>query len=149
MSDFLQCRRACSSCTGFAVRQELAGGQFRINTRDALASAVAHGVQMSVCDVIAKIVSYLCVGYPEGEPATGTIPLLALLRRRLSDAEAAQMATELGRNGNLPFDATNVRVMITRVTDLLPAPDEVERVKKHLEIHGCTISDEFPPPRSR
>ena len=37
--------------------------------------AVAQGVPMSVSDVIAKIVSFLRSGYPQGVPATDTFAL--------------------------------------------------------------------------
>jgi hypothetical protein len=104
---------------------------------------------MSVGDVIAKIVNFLRVGYPHGVPAADTIPLLALLRRRLSDEEVAQIATELIQHGDLPCDATQVRVMITKITDELPSPDEVERVKEHLGIRGSPMPDELPPPIGR
>jgi len=114
-----------------------------------LASAIAQGVEMSVGDVIAKIVSFWRAGYPHGVPAADTVPLLALLRRRLSDEEVVQIATELTLHGDLPVDATFIRVMITKITDQLPSPDEVERVKEHLGIRGWPVSDEFPPPIGR
>lgn len=104
---------------------------------------------MSVTDVIAKIVNFLPAGYPHGVPATDTFALLALLRRRLSDEEVVQIAAELVEHGDLPVDATDIRVMITKITDEIPSPDEVERVKKHLEIRGWPISDQFPPPGGR
>jgi hypothetical protein len=107
------------------------------------------GLQMLVRDVIVKIVSFLRVGHPQGVPAADGIPLMALLRRRLSDAEVVQIATSLGRHANLALDATNIRVMVTKITDQLPSPEEVERVKERLEIRGCTVSDEFPPARGR
>ena len=47
--------------------------------------------------------------------------------------------------GDLPVEATDIRVMITKITDQLPSPDEVDRVKGHLETRGRPISDEFPP----
>ncbi|WP_231989597.1 DUF3349 domain-containing protein [Mycobacterium sp. 852002-51057_SCH5723018] len=102
---------------------------------------------MSVPGIIARIVRFLRAGYPQGVPATDTFPSLALLRRRLSDEEVTQIATQLVIHGDLPVDATNIRVMISKITDQMPAPEEVERVKKHLEIRGWPIKDEFPPSR--
>lgn len=112
-------------------------------------SAIVQGVEMSVGDVVAKVVRFLQAGYPHGVPATDTVPLLALLRRRLSDEEVLQIATELVEHGDLPADAINVRVMITKITDELPSPDELERVKEHLGIRGWPMTDEFPPPIGR
>ncbi|OBG29605.1 phosphate transport system regulatory protein PhoU [Mycobacterium sp. 852002-51057_SCH5723018] len=107
----------------------------------------ARGEPMSVPGIIARIVRFLRAGYPQGVPATDTFPSLALLRRRLSDEEVTQIATQLVIHGDLPVDATNIRVMISKITDQMPAPEEVERVKKHLEIRGWPIKDEFPPSR--
>jgi hypothetical protein len=118
-------------------------------TLDVLMIAIAQGVEMSVGDVIAKIVNYLRAGYPHGVPTADTIPLLALLRRRLSDEEVVQIATELVEHGDLPVNATQVRVMITEITDELPSPEEVERVKEYLGIRGWPMTDEFPPPIGR
>lgn len=106
----------------------------------------ARGEPMSVSGVIARIVAFLRAGYPEGIPAADTFPLLALLRRRLADREVMRIAAELVEHGDVPADATTIRVMISKITDQMPAPDEVERVKRHLEMCGWPVSDEFPPP---
>jgi hypothetical protein len=100
---------------------------------------------MPVSDVISRMVSFLRAGYPQGVPATDTFALLALLRRRLSDEEVVQIATQLIEHGELPVQATDIRVLITKITDQMPSPDEVDRVKGHLEARGRPISDEFPP----
>ncbi|OBI82201.1 phosphate signaling complex protein PhoU [Mycobacterium sp. 1245805.9] len=104
----------------------------------------ARGESMSVSGAIARIVAFLRAGYPAGIPATDTFPLLALLRRRLSDGEVMQIAAELVEHGDVPVDATTIRVMISKLTDQMPAPEEVERVKRHLEMRGWPVSDEFP-----
>jgi hypothetical protein len=104
---------------------------------------------MPVSDVIAKIVSFLRAGYPQGVPATDTFALLALLRRRLSDEEVVQVATQLTKHGDLSIQATDIRVMITKITDQMPSPDEVERVKQYLESRGRPINEEFPPASDR
>ncbi|GAB1814376.1 DUF3349 domain-containing protein [Mycobacterium sp. MUNTM1] len=100
---------------------------------------------MPVSGVLAKIVSFLRAGYPQGVPATDTFALLALLRRRLSDDEVIQVATVLIEHGDLPIQATDIRVMITKITDQMPSPVEVERVRKYLGERGWPISDQFPP----
>jgi hypothetical protein len=60
-----------------------------------------------------------------------------------------QIATELVERGDLPVEATDIRVTITKITDQMPSPDEVERVEKYLETRGWPISDEFPPAGGR
>jgi hypothetical protein len=117
--------------------------------RGADRSGCVKRVPMPVSDIIARVVSFLRAGYPQGVPPTDTFALLALLRRRLSDEEVVQIATQLIEHGGLPIQATDIRVMITKITDQMPSPDEVERVKKYLETRGWRTNEEFPPALDR
>ena len=60
------------------------------------------------------------------------IPLLALLRRRLSDDEVAAVATRLAGRGELNIDTADIGVAITRITDELPSAADLERVQGRL-----------------
>ena len=86
-----------------------------------------------------SIVSWLRAGYPEGVPPTDTFPVLALLARRLSNEEAKQVASELIRRGE--FDDVDIGVLITQITDELPTPDDVERVRVRLGAQGWPFDD--------
>jgi Protein of unknown function (DUF3349) len=99
---------------------------------------------MALSDVLMRIVGFLRAGYPEGVPAHDYIPLLALLRRRLSDDEVIAVATELiaGR-GNMPVNGTDVRVAITKLTGEMPSAEDTERVKLRLAAVGQPVSDPF------
>ncbi|GAB2646794.1 DUF3349 domain-containing protein [Nocardia goodfellowii] len=79
------------------------------------------------------IIDWLRAGYPDGVPESDYIPLLALLRRRLSDDEVRLIAAELASTGDFPADETDIQVMITKVTDELPAETDVTRVQSRLE----------------
>jgi len=46
-------------------------------------------------------------------PQTDYVPLLALLRRRLSDDEVAKVATQLAARGEWNIDAADIGVAIT------------------------------------
>ena len=96
--------------------------------------------------MVMRIVGFLRAGYPEGVPTRDYVPLLALLRRRLSDDEVITVATEVlaGRNG--PVDGTDVRVAITKLTDEMPSPEDTERVKQRLAAVGWPVSDSFGSP---
>jgi len=98
---------------------------------------------MALSDMLMRVIGFLRAGYPEGIPANDYIPLLALLRRRLSDDEVIAIATEVisGRNG--PVDATDVRVAITKLTDEMPSPEDTERVKQRLAAVGWPVTDAF------
>ncbi|QBS41765.1 DUF3349 domain-containing protein [Nocardia sp. CS682] len=95
------------------------------------------------------IIDWLRAGYPDGVPEADYIPLLALLRRRLSDDEVRQIAAELAGSGDLPADKTDIQVMITKVTNEMPSEADVSRVQTRLEAHawpqnGATPEDPDP-----
>lgn len=92
--------------------------------------------QVKLGDLVTKMVAFVRAGYPHGVPDTDYIPLLALLRRRLSDDEVAAVAQELATRGELNSDIADIGAAITRITDELPSPAEVERVKRRLEAIG-------------
>ena len=58
--------------------------------------------------VVSRVVDWLREGYPLGLPARDYIPLIALLRRRLTDAEVAQVSRQLVAAGTLPADRVDV-----------------------------------------
>jgi hypothetical protein len=82
------------------------------------------------------IIDWLRAGYPDGVPESDYIPLLALLRRRLSADEIRQIAAELAMTGDLPADKTDIQVMITKITNEMPSEADVARVRSRLEAHA-------------
>ena len=79
-----------------------------------------------------SVVGWLREGYPQGVPAQDYVPLLALLRRRLTEDEIAQIVQELSRDGRVPVDSIDIGATITKVTDALPSEDDINRVREHL-----------------
>ena len=88
---------------------------------------------------LAKIVAWITSGYPEGVPGPDRVPLIALLQRRLSDDEVKTVAKELMTRGE--FDAVDIGVLITEMTDGLPTPDDIERVRERLAAKGWPLDD--------
>jgi Protein of unknown function (DUF3349) len=88
---------------------------------------------------LAKIVAWITSGYPEGVPGPDRVPLLALLRRRLTDDEVKAVAQDLADRGE--FDHIDIGVLITQMTDELPAPADVERVRARLAAKGWPLDD--------
>ena len=89
---------------------------------------------------LTSIVSWLRAGYPNGVPHNDYLPILALLSRRLSSDEVALIA---GQFMQLPPPGyVDVGVAILRITDQLPAPVDVERVRAKLAAHGWPL--DFP-----
>jgi hypothetical protein len=88
---------------------------------------------------LTSVVAWLRAGYPEGIPPTDYIPVLALLSRRLSNDEVKVVTRELIARGD--FDHVDIGVLITQITDELPAPNDVERVRERLAAKGWPLED--------
>ncbi|MGB6516465.1 MAG: DUF3349 domain-containing protein [Mycobacterium sp.] len=88
---------------------------------------------------LTTIVDWLRAGYPEGIPPTDYFPVLALLTRRLSNDEVKAVAHELMQKGD--FDDVDIAVLITQITDELPSPADVERVRERLAAKGWPLDD--------
>jgi len=85
------------------------------------------------------VVTWLRAGYPEGVPPTDYMPVLALLSRRLSTDEVKEVARALMQQGE--FDKIDIGVAITQITDELPTPDDIERVRGRLAAKGWPLDD--------
>ena len=95
---------------------------------------------------LGSIVSWLRAGYPEGIPPTDTFAVLALLTTRLSHDDIKTVAHEVMRRNNIngttnldAVDDVDIAVLITRLTNELPSPDDVERVRQRLVSHGWPL----------
>ncbi|WP_099039835.1 DUF3349 domain-containing protein [Mycobacterium neglectum] len=92
---------------------------------------------------LAKIVAWITAGYPEGVPGPDRVPLFALLKRRLSDDEVKAVTKELKDLGE--FDSADIGVQILQITDELPTPEDVERVRARLATKGWPLDDPRDP----
>jgi hypothetical protein len=92
-----------------------------------------------VTKFLAKIVAWITAGYPEGVPGPDRVPLFALLSRRLTDDEAKAVAKALIDRSE--FDQVDIGVLITEVTDELPTPADIERVRTRLAAKGWPLDD--------
>ena len=81
---------------------------------------------------LAKLVGFLRAGYPEAAPPPGDVPLLALLRRRLSDDEVWAVADDLAACGDVPVNGIDIGTAITRITHELPAAEDIDRITQRL-----------------
>lgn len=88
---------------------------------------------------LTKIVAWIKAGYPDGVPHPDQVPLFALLRRRLSEEEVLAVAGALLERGG--FDHIDIGVLITEITDALPSPDDVERIREKLAAYGWPLDD--------
>jgi hypothetical protein len=95
---------------------------------------------MGVAARVSRMVAYLRAGYPTCMPAGGYLPLAALLPRRVSGDEITAIAHELIARRRGPISAVDVGVAITRVTNEMPSPMDIERVQHRLHAMGCPRS---------
>ncbi|MCV7077580.1 DUF3349 domain-containing protein [Mycobacterium szulgai] len=93
---------------------------------------------MALADWVSKIVAYFRAGYPSGMPLTGYVPIVALSRRRLADAEIVSVTEQLIAQGCWVIGNADVGVAISRLTQEMPALDDIERVHDRLDTLGCT-----------
>ena len=97
---------------------------------------------MELSGLVARFVGFIRAGYPHGVPQTDYIPLLALLRRRLSDDEVVAVARCLAARGDLNIDIADIGAAITRITHELPSAGDLERVRLRLEAIGWPVDPE-------
>jgi hypothetical protein len=101
-----------------------------------LGAPTADAPVESRAGLVTRIVEWLRKGYPSGLPQQDYIPLLALLRRRLSDEEVEQVSQDLIASGTAPADPIDVGTAIAKVTSEMPSDDDIERVRSSLAEHG-------------
>ena len=91
---------------------------------------------------LGRIIAWLRDGYPQGVPRQDRVPLLALLRRRLTDEEVEQIAHHLARSaddGQEAISSLDAQTLIMRTTDEVPTPQDLERVAARLAARGWPL----------
>ncbi|MEP9390806.1 DUF3349 domain-containing protein [Gordonia sp. VNK1] len=94
--------------------------------------------------LVGRIIDWLRAGYPHGVPERDYNPLLAILRRQLSEEEVEHVSGELISEAAPPpepISKIDAGVKITAVTHELPHDDDVSRVQHYLEEHGFPFDD--------
>lgn len=102
------------------------------------------GLQESVDDTsrqgyLARIMNWLRAGYPQGVPPKDYMPILALLRRQLTEDEvdmiALRLISDAQAEGTIPSES-DARSAIEETKDDVPTQEELDRVRTRLESHG-------------
>lgn len=82
--------------------------------------------------LLGRVTAWLKKGYPSGVPQQDYIPLIALLRRRLSDDDVREVVELLVADGTIPADRADIGAAIVRVTDAMPSEADLRRVREQL-----------------
>jgi hypothetical protein len=103
--------------------------------------AASHVVQESPkrLDLLRSIVGWFREGYPQGVPERDYIPLLAILRRRVTDEEIEWIVGQAVASGTTIFGQDDIGVLITKVTDEIPSPEDIQRVGDRLTQSGFPV----------
>ena len=105
-----------------------------------------------------SILAWLRVGYPEGIPPKDRIPLIALLRRRLTDTEVREIAigTALAEliddSSDQVIRGGEISAQIADVTRQSASDEDIARVAAVLAAAGWPLADidaNLVPPRDR
>ncbi|MGE2832811.1 DUF3349 domain-containing protein [Mycobacterium sp. SMC-4] len=91
---------------------------------------------------LARVAAWIVAGYPEGVPGPDRVPLLALLRRRLTDDEIGIVVADLSRRARgTDVDATDIGSVIRSVTADQPTAEDIERVRERLAVQGWPLDE--------
>jgi Protein of unknown function (DUF3349) len=88
-----------------------------------------------------NVLGWLHEGYPEGVPPKDYFPLLALLKRSLSEDEVIKAAQTIlhGNNADTVTD-DQIRNAIEEVTAKEPNPEEIQQVASRLASVGWPLA---------
>lgn len=90
-----------------------------------------------------SVLGWLHRGYPDGIPRTDYYPLLALLKRTLSEDEVVQAAFSVLKDSDPddPVSAEQIRDAIRETAEKEPTGEEINQVAARLAMVGWPLSD--------
>ena len=92
---------------------------------------------------LAKIVAWITAGYPRVCRAPIECRFSLFSGAASSDDEVKAVTRELKDLGE--FDSADIGVLITQITDELPTPEDIERVRARLATKGWPLDDPRDP----
>jgi uncharacterized protein (DUF2267 family) len=88
-----------------------------------------------------SVLNWLHKGYPDGVPPKDYIPVLALLKRSLSEEEVVKAAQTILRDaGADPVTDQQIEEAIRSVTEKEPNPEEMNQVASRLASVGWPLA---------
>ncbi|SEQ32746.1 DUF3349 domain-containing protein [Microlunatus flavus] len=102
-------------------------------------------------NVVVRVLQWLEAGYPDGIPPQDRFPLVALLRRRLTDEQTHEIVADLTAPGALetrgddPITAAEIEQLVARQLHESPSPEDVARVSARLAAGGWPLADAADP----
>ena len=98
-------------------------------------------------NVAVRVLNWLEAGYPDGIPRQDRFPLVALLRRRLTDDQVRHVVRDLTTDlaletrGDDPITQAEIEELISRQLSESPSTEDVSRVSARLAAAGWPLAD--------
>lgn len=91
--------------------------------------------------VLDNVLGWLHQGYPEGVPQKDYFPLLALLKRSLTEEEVVKAAQSILKStGSDEVTEAAIRTAVQAVIDKEPNPEEIHQVASRLASVGWPLA---------
>lgn len=92
--------------------------------------------------VVDNVLGWLHQGYPDGVPPKDYFPLLALLKRALTEDEIIKAAQTILRSsdGDIPVTEDEIHRAIQQATEKEPNPEEINQVASRLASVGWPLA---------
>ncbi|MEU0496593.1 DUF3349 domain-containing protein [Mycobacterium sp. NPDC006124] len=91
--------------------------------------------------LLENVVTWLNAGYPEGVPPKDYFPLLALLKRSLTEDEVVKAAQSILRsNDGENVTEAEIHAAVQGVIDKEPNPEEIHQVASRLASVGWPLA---------
>ena len=88
-----------------------------------------------------NVIGWLNAGYPEGVPPKDYFPLLALLKRSLTDDEVIKAAQSILKSADSDtVTEDEIRAAVQNVIDKEPNPEEIHQVASRLASVGWPLA---------
>ena len=89
-----------------------------------------------------SVLNWLRAGYPEGVPPKDYIPVLALLKRSLSEEDVVKAAQAILKQADSDNPVTDQQIAeaIRRVTEQQPNPEAMQQVASRLASVGWPLA---------
>lgn len=96
---------------------------------------------MTENNIFESVIGWLHAGYPEGVPPKDYFPLLALLKRSLTDEEVISAAQSILKSADSEtVTVDEIRAAVQNVIDKEPNPEEIHQVASRLASVGWPLA---------
>lgn len=91
-------------------------------------------------NILTQVLDWLRVGYPEGVPPKDYFPLLALLKKQLSEDEVNSVIGRILANRPDEVHKNEIEAAITKVTQAEPSDEDLRHVASKLAAGGWPLT---------